>query len=60
MPITHGQLRGEKEVCFAGREFTNFFVENSLDAEDKIHNENKKIIEIFEKKISYTISALWS
>jgi len=31
-----------------------------IEAEQKIVNENKKLIEIFEKKISETISVLWS
>jgi type I restriction enzyme M protein len=31
-----------------------------IEAEQKIVNENKKLIEIFEKKISDTISALWA
>ena len=30
-----------------------------IEAEQKIVNENKKLIEIFEKKISDSISALW-
>jgi type I restriction enzyme M protein len=31
-----------------------------IESEQKIVNENKKLIEIFEKKISNTISSLWS
>jgi len=35
-------------------------IAEEIESEQKIVNENKKLIEIFEKKISDTISALWA